>query len=336
MRKKILGMVLALCMLATFVPCVNAATVKSGSAGYNCEWVLDDSGTLIVSGSGNMYNQVLADGYGKQVYQVIIKNGITSIGEGAFYYYANNNQYYNMTSIEIPDSIKIIGKSAFENCKALRTINLPPSVTLIGDNAFENCSMVTKLTIPELVTTISAGTFQNCSSLSTVYLPEGITSIEDNAFKGCGKLTDIFFAGSAEQWNNIEIGNGNGLLSTATIHYNNAEGEYPYEISSLSLKSNDGEYITAVPENESCIVNIAITEKLSRAERDYVFIALYNEAEQLVGMNYVRADFSAAHGCEFGLNIPKQTESIKSIKAFIWNSFGDMTPLCEAKTITIQ
>ena len=307
MKKKILGMALTLCVLAAFLPSVNAATVASGEAGYNAEWVFSDDGTLTISGTGNVYNYTPFSDYQSNINKVIIKKGITSIGGWYFF------MCTNLRDVEIADSVTSIGELAFEGCTELHEIILPDSIMSIGSEAFHACSHLTEIKLPQKITRISGNTFYECNLLRTVYIPSGITEIEEGAFYDCENLKDVFFAGSAEEWNNIVIGDNNNSLKKAVIHYNNAEGEYPYEISSVSLRSNDGEYITAVPENESCIVNIAITERLSRAERDYMFIALYDEVEQLVGLNYIRADFSAAHGCEFGLNIPKQTEKISSM-----------------------
>ena len=69
------------------------------------------------------------------------KNGlrVTSIGTNAFSYCTH------LTSVTIPDSINIIGSSAFYACR-LTSVTVPKSVTSIGDFAFGYCPL-TNVTI---------------------------------------------------------------------------------------------------------------------------------------------------------------------------------------------
>ena len=63
-----------------------------------------------------------------------IPNGITSIGEFAFYFCTS------LTSITIPDSVTSIGVCAFRFCRSLTSVTIPDSVTWIGGSAFEDCA----------------------------------------------------------------------------------------------------------------------------------------------------------------------------------------------------
>lgn len=69
---------------------------------------------------------------------VVIPEGVESIGSYAFQYYQNS-----LTSVVIPNSVTSIEDWAFENCRSLITAEIPDSVTSIGDHAFEGCSNVT-------------------------------------------------------------------------------------------------------------------------------------------------------------------------------------------------
>jgi len=93
---------------------------------------------------------------------VIINNGITSIGNYAFY------KCTSLTSITIPNSVTSIGEGAFSFCESLTSITIPNFVTSIGDNAFINCSSLTSITIPDSVKSIGDSAFERCSSLENV------------------------------------------------------------------------------------------------------------------------------------------------------------------------
>ncbi len=68
----------------------------------------------------------------------------------------------------IPGSVKTIGKNAFHNCDALKTVIIPSGVETILSDAFWACDALETVTIPETVTSIGASAFSYCGSLSSV------------------------------------------------------------------------------------------------------------------------------------------------------------------------
>ena len=181
---------LAICLLALPTK-ADAATVASGTCGDNLSWVLDDTGTLTISGTGAMPNWTSSSNapwYAKRssIKRVVIADGVTSIGSYAFFYH-----YIGLSSVTIPDSVTSIGRSAFDNCTALTSITIPDSVTDIGDSVFSNCTELTSVTIGNGATSIGDSVFSGCTKLTSVTIGNGVTSIGKLAFSCCHGLTSI-------------------------------------------------------------------------------------------------------------------------------------------------
>ena len=128
---------------------------------------------------------------------VSIPKSVTLIDEGAF------KRCSSLESIDIPEGVKTIDESAFENCVSLRNIVLPKSLTSLGKSAFRFCYRLEKITIPEGIGTIKKTTFGDCTGLKTVILSGNVTSIKEEAFVNCSVLKDIWFDGTAEQWDQV-------------------------------------------------------------------------------------------------------------------------------------
>ena len=145
-------------------------------------WELED-GTLTISGVGEMGT---LSGFDKdQVTSVVIEEGVTSIGMGAF------SNCKSLKSVAIPKSVTSIGGNAFFGCSALESVTIPNSVVSISWNAFSDCSSLKSVTIPDSVTSIGGGAFSSCSSLTSVTISNNITSITWGMFSGCSALTSV-------------------------------------------------------------------------------------------------------------------------------------------------
>ena len=92
---------------------------------------------------------------------------------------------YNDT-IQLPQTVKTIGESAFTNCSWLQSINIPEGVTSIGASAFAGCKKLKQLILPSGLQEIPEQLCSSCNSLDSVKLPAGLTIIPQKAFSGCG------------------------------------------------------------------------------------------------------------------------------------------------------
>ena len=176
-----------------------------------------NNGTLTISGTGDVedYNNSSAPWYDHRydTTKIVISNGVTGIGEGAFCYFTE------LTSVSLPGSLKSIGAYAFRGCSSLKSVVIPDSVTSIGEGAFYRCTALTTATVSNSVSRISYGTFMSCENLISVTIPNSVKSIGEKAFYNCGSLTDVYYKGSTAQWNAVMVGLDNDSLQNANIYF---------------------------------------------------------------------------------------------------------------------
>ena len=182
----------------------------------NLTWKLDADGTLTISGTGAMkdydyyYNNPSPAYNNSNVKKVVIEDGVTSIGNSAFY------NCDGLTSITIPKSVTSIENYAFYNCTGLTSITIPDSVTSIGDSVFEKCSNLSNITLSNNITSIESGAFADCSSLTDIVIPNSVTSIGDFAFDWCSNLSSITLSNNITSIGTFAF-NGCSSLTSITI-----------------------------------------------------------------------------------------------------------------------
>ena len=154
---------------------------------------------------------------GEEVKDLEIPDGVTTIGNYAFYYCSG------LTSVNIGNGVTTIGNNAFQDCSKLTSVNIGKGVTSIGYSAFSGCFRLTSVTIPNSVTTIGNSAFYSCSGLTSVNIGNGVTSIGNDAFSGCSKLTSVHIS-DIDSWFGIKFGNNSSNPSIyAKCLYMNGE-----------------------------------------------------------------------------------------------------------------
>ena len=93
-------------------------------------------------------------------------------------------------SYDIPEGTEIIGVDAFQ-CASLQHITIPESVKIIEKSAFAACELLESLMLPEGVVSIGASAFSNCWEMKSINIPDGATEIGDGIFQGCTSLKDL-------------------------------------------------------------------------------------------------------------------------------------------------
>ena len=237
--KKLLSVLIACLLVISIIPLSASAETTSGTTG-SCTWRLDGT-VLTISGNGAMgsYTWESKPPWSTDITQVIIEQGVTSIGSSAF------DGYSNITSITIPDSVKNIYEYAFF-ASGLTNVTIPNGVTSIGYAAFYGCSSLRSITIPDSVINIDYAAFGSSPQLEVIEVGKGnpvyhsagnclietalktlilgtynsvipsdgsVTSI-DTAFEGCSSLTSITIPDSIT---NISYSAFNGCSSLRSI-----------------------------------------------------------------------------------------------------------------------
>jgi hypothetical protein len=197
--KKVITLIFALQLFAV-----------SGFAGGDplgdLSWSITDE-TLTIWGTGAMPSYNGNGSYPWYTYQnsitnIVIEEGVTSIGNDAFAYFRK------LVSVSLPNSLTSIESWAFDDCTGLASISLPNSVTNIGMNAFEGTALYdnqpdglvyigkvlykykgtmpenTTIQIDEGINSIAEFAFADRTELSAITIPASVSNIGHGAFTG--------------------------------------------------------------------------------------------------------------------------------------------------------
>ena len=196
MKKRLIALFVGV-LLLTLLPVYAQAEEKVDEPTRFIKWEFDEStGTLTLTGSGDMSNYSYLDDYGIQdlppwsaylseIKTIILPDGLWSIGRDAF------RNCTKLESITIPDSVREIRMHAFKDCTSLKTIDFGSGVEQIGYRAFDGCTALKSITLPGSGETVEDEAFQNCAAMTSATLEPGVKSINANVFRNCKKLTSI-------------------------------------------------------------------------------------------------------------------------------------------------
>lgn len=177
--------------------------------GKTAYWEVKD-GTLTISGTGAVDNYDSAkqrpwNESNSEISKVVVEDGITSVGDFAFY------GMTNLAEVVLTDSVTSIGTYAFKNCSSLKEITLPKGLTEIKESAFYGCAKLSSIVIPENVTKIGDYAFSRCTALKTISFKGDAPEIAQYAFN---KVTaDASYTAGNTTWTDENKINYGGKLT---------------------------------------------------------------------------------------------------------------------------
>lgn len=216
--RKLTSLLLLCALLLTLPLPTRAASILKGDCGDNLRWELNrDAGTLTISGTGAMDDFYFSpwESYQRQVSSIIIKSGVTTIGENAFSQSGGGmGEEKKITVLELPDTLTSIGSCAFMGSN-ITTVEIPASVTSIGGGAFDACHELKSITVSSRNTKYSSdakGVLYNKKKTELICVPmlytgaytvpSTVKKIEDYSVTSREKLTQLIVSEGVE-----EIGN---------------------------------------------------------------------------------------------------------------------------------
>ena len=151
-----------------------------------------DNKTLTISGSGDMAGFENADAVvwvdvRTSAETLVVSEGITSVGNYAFYYMPN------LKSVTLPSTLTSIGDYGFGYCNALASITVPNGLTSLGKGAFEGCGSLSSVFLPASVNAIGERAFAYCYSMTGVIVTGEPAAIGSETFLNCKKLDHLVF-----------------------------------------------------------------------------------------------------------------------------------------------
>lgn len=214
------------CSSLTSATIPGSVTYMAGHSFLYCEKLesinVAESNPNYASKDGVLYNKdftkLLSCPGGKT--SATIGESVSIIGECAF------ESCGKLTSIVIPSNVEEIQTAAFANCDGLLTVTVPGSISVISKNAFGSCDKLEDVRISDGVKSIDEGAFAHCEALKQIVIPESVTEIAEYGFYNSTNLQDVYYGGSEDQWNRIQLHESEReAFAKARMHYSSVGPE---------------------------------------------------------------------------------------------------------------
>ena len=231
--KKFLAIFLTLVLCLSLFPVPALAEGTTGIAEGTIEnteisWSIGDSGVLTFSGAGAIPDYGYESGlttapwgaYADSILSAVIGDGITAIGNYAFY------GLPNIITVTTLGDVTSIGQRAFRYCPALSEVKLTGALKTLGNYAFSNSGLTV---LPNLgtVENLPEGCFRYCDKLKAAHLPEGVASVGYQTFSDCTALEEVTLPRTCTYMASAAFGRCSALKSFIVKGVLDSFGSYP-------------------------------------------------------------------------------------------------------------
>lgn len=258
-----------------------------------------------------------------------IPQSVIKIGSEAFSYSEN------LESITIPCSVKIIDKSAFFWCSSLKIVSIPDNVETIEEMTFFNCTNLKSVILGNGVITIYEEAFRSCKNLERVFIGKKLSSIQWASFSYCDKLTNVYYVGTKEDIDEINIKEDNDYFNNAKKHFNVTisnghayqcvDGGLNWNDAKIACESVGGHLATVTSKRENDI----LTSLLSTGKRNAYWLGAQknNVFEWVTGEKFAYDNWANGEPDNYGGNenhimIYRDSNEIKGNKSGEWNDLN--------------
>ncbi len=192
---------------------------------------------------------------------VVLGKSLGNIGEDAF------SMCSYLKAITIPDSVRTVGGGAFYNNDSLTSVYIGSGLCEFERYSFSSCDFLSKIEISEdnpYLSTKDNVVFDKSGERLIYYpigkieehytIPEGVKVIDENAlgyetcetltmpksvtriesYNYCTDLTTIYYMGTKEEWDKVEIAKYNNTIQEAIVHF--ADGNIGNVYENLRLR----------------------------------------------------------------------------------------------------
>ncbi len=163
---------------------------------------------------------------------ITVKDGTKAVADGAF------SNCAEVTGVELPKGITRIGNSTFFGVREMKSITLPEGITVIGAKAFCQCAGLEKLVLPDGVADIQDGALSYCDNFKELTMTRSVKRIGSGVFEKTLLLDVLYFVGTEDDFNKIEMDASTRSLLRTIIRYISPDDYRPGEVPEISSVSD--------------------------------------------------------------------------------------------------
>ena len=162
----------------SYEPGSGVAQVKTGKYAKGEITILE---RFTADGQEYVVNSIGNDSFAqnKEITSVAFPQSVETIGDRAFYYCPS------LTSVSFSEGLKCIEWHAFEGC-GITSLELPEGLRVINNNSFIRCNRLKSVWLPSTLEHIGENPFASCDSLESIVIDED--NMYYSSYGGCNAI----------------------------------------------------------------------------------------------------------------------------------------------------